>query len=316
MSNQLLKKIADELREARQKKKISIDQIFTKTRIDKKYLQAIEDGNFSIMPDVYIRAFIKEYALNVGLNPNGIIEKFTLAQKGLNFDEPSEKSEKVEDNISEKKDSSKNKKFVEPSIVELKNEKSNSDHKPNKQFFYIFVAVLMIAFIFTIYKLFLTEDTNQIITEKPFEEIVQEQNLDDKNNGKTITSEDLNEVEQKKYELIKPTSANEIPKLEQKQNTSGVANGLTLTIVGSGKSWIRAVSDDKDNTEFIIEQGITKVLNAKEKFYLHVGNSGVIKIILNNKDLAFSGSEGKVRKIFVTKNGIEYLSRTPIFNAD
>ena len=316
MSNQLLKKIADELREARQKKKISIDQIFTKTRIDKKYLQAIEDGNFSIMPDVYIRAFIKEYALNVGLNPNEIIEKFTLAQKGLNFDEPSEKSEKVEDNISEKKDSSKNKKFVEPSIVELKNEKSNSDHKPNKQFFYIFVAVLMIAFIFTIYKLFLTEDTNQIITEKPFEEIVQEQNLDDKNNGKTITSEDLNEVEQKKYELIKPTSANEIPKLEQKQNTSGVANGLTLTIVGSGKSWIRAVSDDKDNTEFIIEQGITKVLNAKEKFYLHVGNSGVIKIILNNKDLAFSGSEGKVRKIFVTKNGIEYLSRTPIFNAD
>ncbi len=69
MSNQLLKKIADELREARQKKKISIDQIFTKTRIDKKYLNAIEDGNFSIMPDVYIRAFIKEFAKNVGLNP-------------------------------------------------------------------------------------------------------------------------------------------------------------------------------------------------------------------------------------------------------
>ena len=76
MSNQLVKKIADELKEARKKKKISIEQIFTKTRIDKKYLNAIEDGNFSIMPDVYIRAFIKEFAVNVGLNPNEIIEKY------------------------------------------------------------------------------------------------------------------------------------------------------------------------------------------------------------------------------------------------
>lgn len=318
MSNQLLKKIADELREARQKKKISIDQIFTKTRIDKKYLQAIEDGNFSIMPDVYIRAFIKEYAVNVGLNPNEIIEKYTLAQKGLNFEESNEKSQSIEagENLSNKSESTTNRKFVEPSILEFQNNKNNSDDKTNKQFYYILVAVLMVAFIFTIYKFFLTEDTNQIITEKPFEEIVQEQNLDDKTNSEIISSEDLNEIEQKKYELIKPTTTNEITKIEQKQNIPAVANGLTLTIVGSGKSWIRVVSDEKDNMEFIIEQGITKVLNAKEKFYLHVGNSGVIKIMLNNKDLAFSGSEGKVRKIFVTKNGIEYLSRTPIFNAE
>ncbi len=84
----------------------------------------------------------------------------------------------------------------------------------------------------------------------------------------------------------------------------------------AGKSWIRVVSDEKDNMEFIIDQGITKVLNAKEKFYLHIGNSGGVKIFLNNKDLFFSGSEGKVRKIFVTKNGIEYLKRTPIFNEE
>ena len=318
MSNQLVKKIADELREARKKKKISIDQIFTKTRIDKKYLQAIEDGNFSIMPDVYIRAFIKEYAVNVGLNPNEIIEKYTLAQKGLNFEEPTEKSESVEagEKKTKKKQSITKKKTVEASNRELKNEENNSDNKKNKQFYYILAAVLMLAFIFTLYKLFLTEDTNQIITEKPFEEIVQEQNLDEKINSEIITSENLNEIEQKKYELVKPITTTEIPKLEQKENKSVETNGLTLTIVGSGKSWIRVVSDEKDNMEFMIEEGITKVLNAKEKFYLHVGNSGVIKIMLNNKDLAFSGSEGKVRKIFITKNGIEYLSRTPIFDAE
>ncbi|MCW8850854.1 MAG: DUF4115 domain-containing protein [Melioribacteraceae bacterium] len=318
MSNQLLKKIADELSEARQKKKISIDQIFTKTRIDKKYLRAIEEGNFSIMPDVYIRAFIKEFATNVGLNPNEIIEKYSLAQKGINFEETSTKSEKIESEktTDENNQVTTNKKFVEPSVIEDQNEKRSSVNKINKSYYYILVAILMILFIFVIYKLFLTEDNKQIVTEKPFEEIVQEQNLDDKSENNIITSNELNEIEQKKYELIKPNDSAEIPKLEKKDNPAATPNGLTLTIVGSSKSWIRVVADEKDNMEFILDQGITKVLNAKEKFYLHIGNSGGVKIILNNKDLFFSGSEGKVRKIFVTKNGIEYLKRTPIFNEE
>ena len=61
---------------------------------------------------------------------------------------------------------------------------------------------------------------------------------------------------------------------------------------------------------------LMKELNAKDKFYLHIGNSGGIKLLLNNQDLSFSGATGRVRKIFVTKNGIEYLRRTPIINAD
>jgi cytoskeletal protein RodZ len=318
MSNQLVKKIADEIREARQKKKISIDEIFNKTRIDKKYLNAIEDGNFSIMPDVYIRAFIKEFAKNVGLNPNEIIERYTLAQKGIDFEEPPIKSETFESGkpAKENKQSTSNKKFIEPSIVEIQTEKRSSDNKINKSFYFIFVAVLMIVFIFVIYKYFLTEDTKQIITEKPFEEIVQSQNPEDISDKNIITSKGLDEIEQKKYELINPTSSTEISNLEQKGNIVNTTNGLNLTIIGTSKSWVRVVSDEKDNMEFIIDQGITKVLNAKEKFYLHIGNSGGIKITLNNKDLLFNGSEGKVRKIIITKNGIEYLKRTPTFNEE
>jgi len=317
MSNQLVKKIADELKEARKKKKISIEQIFTKTRIDKKYLNAIEDGNFSIMPDVYIRAFIKEFAVNVGLNPNEIIEKYKLAQKGIDFEENPISTEKddSEKPVTENKKETANKTFVEPSVVDLPTEKGSSN-KNNKPYYYILVAVLMIVFIFVIYRLFLFEPNRQIITEKPFEEILQDQNLEDKSDKNIIVSKDPAVTEQKKYELVKPTSELEIQKNEQMDNIVSATEGLNLTIVGTGKSWVRVVSDEKNNMEFIIDNGITKVLNAKEKFYLHIGNSGGIKITLNNKDLSFSGAEGKVRKIFVTKNGIEYLKRTPIFNEE
>lgn len=318
MSNQLVKKIADELKEARQKKKISIDQLFTKTRIDKKYLKAIEDGNFSIMPDVYIRAFIKEFATNVGLNPNDVIERYTLAQKGIDFEETSVKNEKIESGqpAKEKKQTTANEKFVEPSVIEQQNEKRSSVKNINKAYYYILVTVLMVVIIFVFYKLLLTEENKQIITEKPFEEIIQGQNLEDKDDKNIITTKDLNEIKQQKYELIQPTSSTDNTKLKQKDNIITTTSGLNLTIIGTGKSWVRVVSDEKDNMEFIIEQGITKVLNAKDKFYLHIGNSGGIKLTLNNKDLLFSGSEGKVRKIFVTKSGIEYLKKTPTFNEE
>ena len=79
---------------------------------------------------------------------------------------------------------------------------------------------------------------------------------------------------------------------------------------------MRVVSDDVENVEFIIEEGMSKVFYAKEKFYLHIGNSGGLKLYLDNKDMMFSGSPGKVRKIFVTENGIEYLRRTPILNVE
>lgn len=318
MSNQLLKKIADELKEARKKKKVSIDQIFTKTRIDKKYLEAIEDGNFSIMPDVYIRAFIKEFAINVGLNPSEILEKYSLAQKGVDFERDKEEEHINEKSIKkpQKEKNIKNNKIVD-SISDIPETTSNttSDKNFSKSYYYILVAILMLVFIFVIYKLFLTESSNEIITEKPFEEIVQNQNITQSDNEKNIDNKSNNfeEIEQKDFELIKPQNQN-IQSSDNSKEEYSTQAGLNLRIIGNGKSWIRVVADEKDNSEFIIEDGITKELKASEKFYLHIGNSGALKLLLNNKDLFFSGSEGKVRKIFVTKDGIEYLRRTPTFN--
>ena len=324
MSNQLLKKIADELTNARKKKKISIDQVFTKTRIDKKYLTAIEEGNFSIMPDVYIRAFIKEYSLNVGLNPTEILEKYTLAQKGIDFDTNQNMNQAAENSkpLVGKKKKEPAEQLTKEFNHDLKVENQKPEVKFNKSYYYGIVAVLMLVFILVIYKLFLTEANNKIIAEKPFEEIVKTQDKISGIEEKTTvevdkTQIDLEKIEQKKVELIKPETEQNIapPTLTQESNLLS-KDGLVLTIVSSDKSWIRVESDDKDIMEFTIEESVTKVLNAKEKFYLHIGNSGGIKLFLNNKDIFFSGAPGKVRKIYVTKNGIEYLRRTPEVNVE
>jgi cytoskeletal protein RodZ len=52
---------SEELHKAREAQNISLDDLTAATRISKKFLKAIEDGDFSLLPQIYIRAFIRDY---------------------------------------------------------------------------------------------------------------------------------------------------------------------------------------------------------------------------------------------------------------
>lgn len=57
------------LKNAREEKKITIEELQNITKIQKRYLQAIEDGKFDMLPgQFYARAFVKSYAEAVGLD--------------------------------------------------------------------------------------------------------------------------------------------------------------------------------------------------------------------------------------------------------
>ncbi|WP_047984816.1 helix-turn-helix domain-containing protein [Ornithinibacillus californiensis] len=69
--------IGARLKEARVAKDISLDTLQDTTKIQKRYLVAIEEENFSILPGkFYAKAFIKEYAIAVGLDPNQLMEEY------------------------------------------------------------------------------------------------------------------------------------------------------------------------------------------------------------------------------------------------
>ncbi|OMP68661.1 helix-turn-helix domain-containing protein [Domibacillus epiphyticus] len=65
------------LKEARESKGMSLSDIQELTKIQKRYLAGIEEGNYDIMPGkFYVRAFIKQYAEAVGLNAEELFEEF------------------------------------------------------------------------------------------------------------------------------------------------------------------------------------------------------------------------------------------------
>lgn len=65
------------LKEARLSKGYSLDDLQDITKIQKRYLVGIEEGNYAIMPGTfYIRAFIKQYAEAVGLSSEELLEQY------------------------------------------------------------------------------------------------------------------------------------------------------------------------------------------------------------------------------------------------
>lgn len=67
--------IGETLRKARIDKTISLDELQQRTKIQKRYLLAIEENDFQELPsDYYLRTFIRQYADEVNLDGNHLID--------------------------------------------------------------------------------------------------------------------------------------------------------------------------------------------------------------------------------------------------
>ena len=82
-----MSEIGKALKSARIEKGYTLDDLQQITKIQKKYLIAIEEEDFSVLPgDFYVRAFIKQYAETVGLDSAVLLNQ--LKPKVKPADEP------------------------------------------------------------------------------------------------------------------------------------------------------------------------------------------------------------------------------------
>ncbi|MBA4494408.1 RodZ domain-containing protein [Paenactinomyces guangxiensis] len=71
----------DRLREVRQNKSLSIEEVSEQANIPPHYVEAIENGDFSALPDpLYARGFIRTYARFLGVDPLPILRAYKNVQ--------------------------------------------------------------------------------------------------------------------------------------------------------------------------------------------------------------------------------------------
>lgn len=278
MHSELLKKFAADLKAAREEKQISLNHIAAKTRIDLKYLTAIDNANFDVLPDLYVRAFIKEYAANIDLNPEETVKKYDMARSGK-AEAPVYTETEVEGlNIVSRKATKTVKKHYESEEVEAYAPKEDNRKSLDPRFLYAGIGAAVIILIAGLYFIFFTDTT---IEKDTLSSVRNEQQTDTR-----------------MYE--EPVSQQSAPAVS--------GDSLQLQIIANDLVWFTVSSDDAVPVQYLFKNTQQTTVKAMTKFVLNIGNAGGVKLILDGKTLDPIGRPGDVKNVQIDKEGVKFLT--------
>lgn len=305
--------LGQKLKEAREAKGLSIDQLHEITKIQKRHLVAIEEGNYDVLPGAfYARAFIKQYADAVGLNGEELLveHQSTIPQ--------SEKREVPQVSTGQKTQETMQKSSSWPI----------ADHMPK-----ILVALLVIAVGVVIWFVFqaLTGKDDEKVPSAQSEKIEVQKAKDSPLDTK---KDEVKAEEPKKEEPKKEEPKKEEPKKEEqpaqptgqqevkvvgttgKVSTLEIHNNKTLELELSGKG--ASYVDVKDEAGNVIlnatvqEGQIEKRdVSTLKEVRLNIGNATNVEVKLNGQVVAYPlDPEKELHQRLVIKNqGIEQTAQ-------
>ena len=297
--------LGQKLKEARGTKGLSMDQLHEITKIQKRHLVAIEEGNYDVLPGAfYARAFIKQYADAVGLNGEELLVEYqSTIPQSENRDVPQVSTgQKTQETM----------------------QKSSSlpmaDHMPK-----ILIALLVIAFgvvvWFVIQALTGKDDGRVPATQSEKIEVKKAENspLDTKKDE--AKAEEPKKEEPKKEEPKKEEPKKEEPTGQQEVKVVGTSGKvstleihnnktLELEISAKGTSYVD-VKDDAGNEilNTTVQSGQTEKrdLSTAKEVRLNIGNATNVEVKLNGQVVAYPlDPEKELHQRLVIKNqGVE-----------
>ena len=268
MANELLLKFAGELTAKRKQEGITLQQIHQKTRIEIKFLEAIEKANFDIMPELYMRAFIKEYSDTIGLKPAETLKKYDLAKSG--------KTEEDVVNVPIEAEQEKQTPAKQFDAIYSEPKEVAAKVVSNKNFIYAVSSGFVIIIAVFLFVVFFNDSSKEIVKETPYEEIIQE-------------NKERFEVKKEEEPVVQKFAS----------------DSLYLKIITTAKVWIKVKIDDSTQTDFMSEPNVTRIYSASNKFYVVLGNAAGAQLFLNEVPLKFDALSGSVRTLEIDKDGVK-----------
>jgi transcriptional regulator with XRE-family HTH domain len=311
-----MKNFGEELKVFRESKNISLQDISKETRISVKFIEAIESGNLNILPQTYVRAFIKSYAKHVGLNIEETIAKYNKyignkisdikteseiektadnlkTEKSANLDQP---SKTIDSNIKKTDETITSSKTTQ-AFREESNVTDNSKYTLQQKEYVKYVETPKINYIVLLSIIGLFAIILFVILRVPSEKPIKPTRV-------TIDTL-IKEIEQKhEFEQSSPVS-------EPVTTPTYVrSDSLVLGILSDVDVWVSVRMDQTGADRGMITANNMKHVMAKERFTITATRGRQIKIYLNNNLLGNLSQTDSLRTAIVTLNGIVVLKPT------
>ncbi|WP_335872863.1 helix-turn-helix domain-containing protein [Bacillus sp. 2205SS5-2] len=285
------------LKAAREEKGYDLEDLQRITKIQKRYLQGIEEGNYDLMPGkFYVRAFIKQYAESVGLHPEQLFDEHA---NEIPVAQSSELPETLSRVSSRRKVSDSTSKFMDvlPKLLIL------------------LLAIGAIVIVWFLYdKYFVSEDPlkennpteNTVNMETKDNGSLQEESNDESANSEEDNSNSETE-EAKPIENTPEPQELSVVEVSGTQTTYALKNAkefqLELTASKDGASWVEVYNADNEQLYFAMLADGEKIsydLKGNEQALIKIGRILDVTMKLNGEPVKFELED--VSQKFIIQN--------------
>ncbi len=254
-----LKKLPD-LKALREERGLTIEDIYLKTRVNASILNAIENGDFNLLPaPVSTKKFIRIYAETIGIDAGIILDHYQRY-----VDEKQVVPEEV--------------KVVKAQIV--------FDRKPfTRYLLYAVPVVAIIAIACFMYAFFHEKETLGIIQHNA---TVAEQ--------KEVVPKPVPAVKERPLEAVPNLPQAAPPAMVVQKETMQTPNNthLNLLIEATEDTWLNITEDRNPPYQITLKTGERLSRSAREFYVIDVGNAAGVNITFLGKSLGNIGRKGQV----------------------
>ncbi len=276
------------IRERRMSRGLSVKQVSAQTRIDEHYLKALEAGNIALLPEPYMRAFLKTYASYLGLDPGEAMQRFEAFLK-----DQSDRLEKVRGSMKDREGKRQQTGAANTNDIEREVSESREDFKPkselSKRSGMMLAAAVIVAFAAIVYlAVHFTGSIEQGEGPSATERATP-------GTGREYTPQQPAAEDE---EEIVPVRQPPPPPVEQQLEVH------LLTAEALEETWMEARVDGRLTVSRIVPIGNTLELAFADTLELRLGKNRGMRLILNGEELTDLGPPGMVLHLLVTREGV------------
>jgi cytoskeletal protein RodZ len=302
-----LTELGNRLKEARETKGLTLDDLQEITKIQKRYLAGIEEGNFDVIPGkFYVRAFIKQYAEAVDLDPESLFEEFRNEIPSVHDQNITEQLSRTQTRTNVAKETSR---FL--------------DNLPKLVTALIIIAIVVIGWYFFTKAMGNNDDVANAGEDVQTPSVSYDEVGEPSENDKTDIADDsetenANDNDQKSEALEEeqePDSKTQQLKAIQTEGTTTtyeLTNAdtfkLEVKVTPGGQSWVEVYNTDKSKQffkEMLTEENPQSYDFSEENgARLRIGATGVTEIYVNGEKLEYA-TEATVQNIIIQYNNDE-----------
>ena len=279
------------LKQKREGQGLSLDQVASLTRIQSKFLHALEEETFADLPEqVFTRGFVRTYARALGINEEDALRRFSEASSEF-YERGLQEQQQVHLKIQEERQGKLNRNLVIGITV---------------------VILIALGVFLPRQQQTPTPSTSQETTSappSPSRSTEQEEEAD-REIGQELaapqerTPEETVVLESPPTEPSAPEAMARPTEIEKASPNPAASTNepLILELVAKQLTWVVVKSDDEEPHEALLQPGQRVTWKGKSQFTLTLGNAAGVEIKLNGESRGPYGRPGQVvREVVIRK---------------